>query len=236
MSLDPMQNGPAHQDGQSGQGATGGQGGDFDYQRAYSELRPEYTRTTQALSEYEQLFQALSDPDTQAEALAALGLELASEAGPQGTSDDEFVDPLEQELEALRAQVSELSSARELEVRAAEEAQTVQMRDDYIGEYLTYLEKEVARREFDEREEEVLGNLAIAMTGEDGIPNVQGAFERLYGSEGVLELQRQQWIDSKRGAYSAPLGSSIPADQRPQTKSERVAYIDERMRALEDQR
>ena len=235
MSLDPTQNGPDHTDGQSGQGATGGQGGDFDYQRAYSELRPEYTRTTQALSEYEQLFAALSDPETQAEALSALGLELA-ETGSQGTGDDDFVDPLEQELEALRAQVTELSSARELEVQAAEEAQTIAMRDDYIGEYLTYLEKEVARRQFDEREEEVLGNLAIAMTGEDGIPDVQGAFERRYGDQGVLELQRQHWIDSKRGAFSAPLGSSIPADKRPQTRGDRVAYIDERMRALEDQR
>ena len=233
MSLDPTQNGPDHTDGQSGQGATGGQGGDFDYQRAYSELRPEYTRTTQALSEYEQLFAALSDPETQAEALSALGLELA-ETGSQGTGDDDFVDPLEQELEALRAQVTELSSARELEVQAAEEAQTIAMRDDYIGEYLTYLERQ-SGDSFSEREEEVLGNLAIAMTGEDGIPDVQGAYERIYGEQGVLESRRQSWIDNKRGALSAPLGTAIPADKRPQTRSDRVAYIDERMRAIEQQ-
>lgn len=98
---------------------------DFDFAHAYNELRPEYTRTTQelgkareSLSEYESWMQALADPSTQAEALAALGFEV--DTGSGAAPDDEFVDPLEQELEQLRAQVSELQGARELEAGQAE--------------------------------------------------------------------------------------------------------------------
>lgn len=242
MSLDPTQNAPGSV-GQGGQDSAqgSGQGGDFDYQRGYEQLRPEYTRATQelastreALTEYEQLFSALSDPETAAEALAALGLELAGE-GPQGTGDDDFVDPLEQEVGSLKSEVAELRSARERERQAAEEAETIELRDDYIGQYMDYLERETGTT-FSEREEEVLGNLAIAMADEQGLPDVQGAYDRIYGQEGVVEQRRQAWIDSKRGAFAAPLGTQIPADRKPQTRAERVQYMDERMRAFEDDR
>ena len=69
---------------------------------------------------------------------------------------------------------------------------------------------------FSQREEEALGNLAISMETDKGVPDVQAAYELIYGGEGVLETNRTRWIDSKRGAFSAPLGSTIPADQKPQ--------------------
>lgn len=79
----------------------------------------------------------------------------------------------------------------------------------------------------------MLGNLAIAMENEQGVPDVQGAFDALYGNDGVLETNRGRWIDSKQSAFAAPLGSPIPQDRKPSNSRERVAFIDERARALD---
>jgi hypothetical protein len=235
---------PAPQQGTSGQEQAGQQGGQFDFERGYNELRPEFTRTTQELSstrsrlsEYEQLFAALhdSDPEVQRSAMEALGL--ATDTGSPGSAPagtDEFVDPLEQEVQQLRSVVDELRSARELEAAEAEEAALTEMRDEYIGEAIGLIESQVNIK-FTEREEEVLGNLAIAMVDEKGMPNVQGAYNILYGEDGVLETNRARWIASKTGAAMPPMGTTIPADQKPTTKAQRIAYVDERMRAIDQQ-
>jgi len=238
MTLDP--NSPAPTDGTSG--ASDGQ--PFDFQRGYEQLRPEFTRATQELStyrdrltEYEQLFDSLhdKDPEVQAAAYEALGLELVTGSPESKPADpDGFVDPLEEELRELRGVVDELRSARELEAAEAEDAQRVELRDEYIGDAIGFIEDNL-KVKFDEREETALGNLAISME-KDGVPDVQGAYNLLYGENGVLELNRAKWIASKTGAGAPPLGTSIPADQRPQNKNERISYIDERMRALNDQR
>lgn len=232
---------PAPNSGTSEQNPAGN-GQEFDYQRSYNELRPEFTRATQELSsannrlsEYEQLFEALhdSDPEVQAAAMEALGLEMDTGSPAGGAGHEEFVDPLEQELRETRAIVDELRSARELEAREAEAASLVGMRDEYIGEAIGFIEQNL-KQQFSQREEEALGNLAIAME-KDGVPDVQGAYQLLYGEQGVLETNRERWISSKTGAYGAPLGTSIPADQRPATKADRISYIDERMRAIDSQ-
>lgn len=221
-------------DGQGAQEVVTQQGPDFE--RSYNELRPAYTQATQRLSEYEGLFAALHDPDpeVQAEALELLGLEPYEETGGPADEPDEFDDPLEKEVQELRDTVSELRERAELEANQANEDETMELRDDYIGEAITYIESSTNQK-FSESEEEILGNLAIAMADEDNVPDVQGAYQRLYGEEGFLETRRQQWIDSKTGAAMPPLGRTIPADKKPQTAEERVNYMDERWRQLEDQ-
>lgn len=207
----------------------------FNFEEGYNQLRPEYTRTTQQLSEtqqrlseYEDFLAAISDPETQAEALASLGFEMETGAAPV---EDELSDPLEAEVQYLRTVVEDLKQGRELEAATQEEQQLLELRDDFIGEALGFIEQQASVK-FDAKDEEVLGNLAIAMTDDDGVPDVQGAYNALYGGEGLLERQRSQWIDSKMGAYTAPLGTSIPADKRPTTRAERVDYLDRRLTAL----
>lgn len=215
---------------ENGQGNT--EGNPFDYERGYNELRPEFTRVTQEaaelrgnLTEFEQFFEALSDPEMQRDALAALGIELG--AGPSTENPDEFVDPLEQRIDQLSGVVNDLKTQRELEAEAEAESEIIAMRDDFIDESISFIEEQTNRK-FTQKQESVLGNLAIAMAGDDGVPDVSGAYNTLYGNEGLLEEERTRWIDSKR-AFSAPLGSAIPADQKPKTAAERVAYIDERL-------
>lgn len=207
----------------------------FNFEQGYNQLRPEYTRTTQELSaaqerlsDYDAFMEALSDPDLRDDALASLGIELETGAAPE----DEFADPLEQEVHYLRSVVDELRQGRELEAATQEEQATLDMRDNFIGESISFIEQ-ASEMKFDEHDEEVLGNLAIAMSGEDGVPDVQGAFNALYGEKGLLERQRQQWIDSKTGAYTAPLGQSIPADKRPTNRAERIDFVDRRLQALD---
>jgi hypothetical protein len=226
-----ISNTPAPDDGQAG-----GEGRQsFDFEQGYNQLRPEYTRTTQQLSEaqqrlsdYEAFMEAVSDPETQAEALASLGFEMDTGAAPE----DEFEDPLEQEVQYLRAAVDELRQGRELEAATQEEQAVLDARDDYIGQTLDYIES-ARNMQFTPHDEEVLGNLAIAMSDDEGVPDVQGAFNALYGEEGLLERQRQQWIDSKMGAYTAPLGTTIPADKRPTSRAERIDFVDRRLQALD---
>ena len=222
----------------------------FDFERGYNELRPEFTRATQELSstrerlsEYEQLFEALhdSDPEVQAAAMNALGLELDTGSPGSKPDDAEFVDPLEREVQELRGIVSELRSARELEASERESQQLSELRDEFIGESIGVIENNLKSQfgadfRFKDSEEEVLGNLAIAMADTNGVPDVQGAFNALYGDQGVLETNRQRWIASKTGAAVPPAGTSIPADQKPKTRAERIAYIDERVAAMEQNR
>lgn len=234
------------QDPTPGDGTSGHQeDNSFDFERGYNQLRPEFTRVTQELgstrdrlSEYEQLFEALHDPDPEVQnaAMEALGLELdtGSPGSKPAAADDDFVDPLEEELQRLRGTVDELRSARELEASERENQKLDELRDQFIDESLDYIEDQL-KVKFSDREAEALGNLAIAMSDDEDVPDVQGAYTLLYGEEGVLETNRKRWIDSKTGAAQAPLGTSIPADKKPQSKSDRIAYIDERMRALDQQ-
>lgn len=234
-------------DGQGAPESTGtpgdGQGQEFDYRQGYDQLRPKFTQTTQELSqaqasltEYEDLFEALHDPDRQAEALAVLGFEPAAEGAPQGADADldEFVDPLEAEIKELRGTVDELRSQREQEAEQNEREELLGMRDDYIGQAISFIEEQTGRK-FSEKQERVLGNLAIANETDDGVPDVQTAYNLLYGEDGVVELERSNWIDTKTGAFAAPGGRSAEL-KKPETASERASYIDERMAQLDRQR
>lgn len=218
----------------------------FDFERSYNELRPEYTRTTQelsttreALSEYEQLFEALHDPDpeTQAAAIAALGLEL--DTGSPDPAVDEFADPLEKELQELRGVVDELRSARELETAQQETDRLDDLRNEFIGDAIGLIEDGLKptygdKFSFSLKEEKVLGDLSIQMADERGVPDVEGAYQLLYGDgDSFLETNRQRWIASKTGAFTPPAGTTIPAEQRPKTARERAAYIDQRIAAQE---
>lgn len=227
------------QEGAPGNGQGANEGETFDYQRGYNELRPEYTRTTQELAsmrdkvqDFEQLFDGLHDPDpeVQAAAMAALGLELEQ----QKVDPNVVVDPLERELAELRGQVAHLQSRTAQEDAARQEQTISELRDDYIGEAIGVIEGSLNLK-FNDREEEALGNLAIAMVNEQGIPDVQGAYNLLYGEQGAFDAVRQREIDLRLGAGRPPFGTSIPADRKPKTSSERVNYVDERIRALEQQ-
>lgn len=236
--------GGAGQEGQQ-EGAPGGAGQGFDFERSYNEIRPAYTRatqelaaTTERLSAFEDLFTQLHDPDPEVQqaAMDALGFELdtGQPTGPAADDPEEWVDPLEAKIEELEAFKADVLSRQELEATTEAESELLELRDDYIGVEMDALE-EFRGEPLTEVEEEVLGNLAIAMETEDGLPDVRGAYQRLYGEQGLLETNRSRWIETKRAAAAAPFGVSIPADRKPQTERERAAYFDQRVADMEAQ-
>lgn len=211
--------------------------------RSYQELRPRWTQDTQRLSEYEQLFEALQDPETQAEALGALGFEMETGAQPgEGKEADlsEWDDPLEKEIQELKGTVDELRSQRELEAEQSEEAELIELRDEYVGEAITHVENGLKEQNpnfkgFTTEDEVVLGNLAIAMERDDGVPDVEGAFNALYGKDSVVERAFATRIARKQGAPQAPGGKSAPAFKKPETPRERAQLFDERLAAMESE-
>lgn len=225
-----------------------GQEGEHDldwYKSQYEQLRPEFTRATQARSEaeerasqYESLFESLSDPEQAPEILRELGYEMDTGEEPEGqVPDDEvdFRDPLEEQVRELQELANFIQAEREQEAQSAEEAEILDLRDEYIDNALDYIRTQPGTPDFTDDETEILGNLAVAMADQDGVPDVVGAFNRLYGDQGILETNRERWISTKNGAIPAPLGASGSSEQRPTNRQERVAYLDARMRALEAQ-
>lgn len=221
-----------------------GSGQGFDFERAYREIQPEFTRRSQRLSEYEGLLAGLHDPDPEVQRAAAdyLGIELVPEdtgtpaapAAPGTSDEDEWVDPLEGRVSELAEQVKALVEQGQQEATSKQEADWLAKRDDYIDANLENIEAQIGRQ-LSDREDQVIGNLAIAMADEDDVPDVIGAFESIYGGEGVLEQARSQWIESKTSASQAPSLSTLPADKRPKTPAERIDYIDRRWRDMQDQ-
>lgn len=212
-------------------------------EQSYNELRPRWTQDTQRLSEYEQLFEALQDPETQAEALEALGFEMETGAQPGESKDadlSEWDDPLEKEIQELKGTVNELRSQRELEAEQREEQELMELRDEYLSEAITQIESGLKEQNpnfkgFDTEDEVVLGNLAIQMEREDGVPDVEAAYNALYGKNSVVERAFATRVAKRQGVPQAPGGKTAPAFKKPTTGRERAQLFDERLRAMEEE-
>jgi DNA repair exonuclease SbcCD ATPase subunit len=249
MSDVPAGTAPAPDPGQGGgpeggSPAAPGQEHDLEwYKSQYEQLHPEFTRRSQALSEaeqraqqYEDLFEALNDPEQAPDILKELGYDLGeAESKPEGQDPDEFEDPLEGKVAELEKVITQLQSEREEQAQSKEEEAALNARDEDIDQAITYIQGQEGVPELTEDEQAVLGNLAIAMVDEEGVPDVLGAYNRLYGEGGLLETNRKRWIDTKTGALTAPLGHGDTSEKRPTNRKERVAYIDARLRALDEQ-
>lgn len=97
-----------------------------DWQKRYSDLHPEYTRATQALSQREQeaaAWQALAtsdDPEYRQQAADFLGVQLEED---DEDTPDEFEDPTAKELALTRKELQELKEWRQEQEAAAQVAQ-----------------------------------------------------------------------------------------------------------------
>lgn len=215
-------------------------GGGFDFEDGYNKLHPEYTRKTQelatireTLTEYEQIFDALNDPETREQALRLLGGEQGGgpQAAPQKAPDEEFVDPLEQRLDEFEKRFGSVEQRIAREDEEAEQAKRDKARNEFIGSAIGIIEKSLSQDgrpfKFTDKEDTTLGNLAIAMAGSDEVPDVEGAYNVLYGEDGLRETWRTQWIDTKRNAPFAPLGSNPSAVKKPTNARERIAYMNQ---------
>lgn len=194
---------------------------DTDWQERYANLQPEYTRATQRLS---QIDENLRDPDRLREFLASeYGYEF--EESEQDTYDDEYVDPVDQ----LQARLDALENERQQERAELERLERIDRENAEVSRAIdTIADKEDV--ELLEEDKNLLGNLALLMRDDKGKPNVEAAYEQLYG--GFLNRHKQSWVGTKKTPKvrsGAPAAQSIDLDNR----ETRRAYMTRKLIELE---
>lgn len=171
-------------------------------EQAYKQLQGDYTRKRQADSQaareaqeraeqYDQLFQALQNPETQAEALAALGFDLEDGAQEPGQEPD----PTEQmlsEWEQFKSQQAEQQQVAELDALE-------QQLNAEITEQAKHLGLNDAQHEW------IFDRMLAIPPKDDGSPDVGQAVKDF---EELAQWAQEKYVNSKREAAQAPAGSS----------------------------
>lgn len=170
------------------------------------EMQAAFTRKTQALASQRQaneeaqeaieLQRLLRDPNTQAQALARLGFDLADE-------EQEELDPDEE----LRQKVALLEAERAREHEMAQLTQREQETLAYMGDQLEIIEGREGR-EFSDEESEAIASIALANPDQQGRPDVERAFKLL---SGIWDAQ----LAARRERKTAPRvpGNGSPASR-----------------------
>jgi hypothetical protein len=200
---------------------------EVDWQKRYADLQPEYTRTTQELSElrrerelYDMLI-STDDPDTRREVAQQLGyvLEESDEPQPPGEGEDPWaardarLDRIEQAL--TQRQQAEQDAQRAVEVRTA-----VDERLDQLG-----LAKE--------DQDWVLAYAINALPAtDDGMPDVGRAAQVFEERE---TARQKAWAKSKQAPHIAPNGQSATEVPNLDDRQQRWEYMYRRMNANEQQ-
>jgi hypothetical protein len=189
---------------------------EVDWAKRYSDLQPEYTRTTQELStlrQREDAYKALlysDDPDTRQQAAQALGIELA-EDGADDTQYDDPTDALRAELEQLKQTVSGDLTARQqqeqiasLEAAAESSMDTLQVpKDEAVRDWL------VSRA------------VALPPT-EHGTLDIEQAWKQ-FGA--LMDAQKKTWANTKRTHAFAPGGGEGTQAPDLSTHAGRVQHM-----------
>lgn len=204
---------------------------DTDWQKRYSDLQPEYTRTTQRVSELEnreQWFNVLvtaEDADTRRQAAEALGYDIPDEV--EDVEPAEYDDPYDE----LRAELNELRDWRDQTTQSAQEQQQGELITALTSERLSAIEGLAS-----EDQDMVLAYAinALPPVREPGIPvplpDVRGAFEYFQ----ARELERQKsWASTKRAPYVSPGGR--PANEVPDPGTGHNARMNRAMQAVHEE-
>lgn len=173
-----------------------------DYEQRYNNLRPDYDRKSQRLAELE----------TEREQW------LEDQQGQDEYEDDDYVDPYNDRLDRLET----LYAQREQETLQwqAEEQETA-----YVNNEIGRLETEQSE-EFTDEEWETIGILSERYRREDGSPDVDRAFEHLFGK--IVKPRREKYVSTKKApkVQSGPPAAEIPDLD---TSTKRAEYMDQRM-------
>jgi hypothetical protein len=168
----------------------------IDYKQRYEDLRPEFDRRNELLADIE----GRNGPDRQARALQEHArIELEDEEAQAELEDDEFELPPDpgEEIAQIRQELAERDEA-------SEQAEFNDLEDRYIEATLGDLEgKENLKLTDDEKA--LVRNYGLNNRDEfDGKPDLEGGFAALKAS---LEADRKRYMESKRNAVLAPVGT-----------------------------
>lgn len=186
----------------------------IDWQKRYEDLRPEYDRTTQRASQYEQLVNALrdGDPDTRAEAARLLDLEFVTEE-----NDGSFEDPSDEALTRVAALEAQLAAQRDEQQSQA-----------HLAHVETAVETQLDSIDgLDEGDKDWIVSRAISMPPtSDGLPDIQAAHQELVARD---EARLKQWAATKRAPSFSPGGQAGTQTPNLDNEAERVAWMTQRL-------
>lgn len=202
---------------------------DEPLQQRYKQMQADYTRKTQQLAqqrrELEQQYQLIEalqsdDPELQAQALEALGLEFADDPDPFDPGLEEEPDPIEEvmsEVEALKAE------------REAERAR--QQAEQHLRQISEHMERQFAEiqkrdgRQLSEKEKvavSVLAGFVIDPDPETGLPDLNAAHEWLTG---LRDEWQKGYVESKQAARPASSGQPGSPSFNFDDENERINRI-----------
>lgn len=195
------------------------------FEQKYNELRSGFTQKTQEFGEtrreaeqLRQLRDALSNPQVAPAVLAQLGYDERKILDMYGYQPEEEPED-EPDLYDRLARVEGQLTAREQAEQQAQQAEAV---TDYISGEIEKLEQKAAR-EFSAEEHQLIDAYARAYA-QNGVPNVEGAYQLL---SGITDSRQKQWIESKK--TGRPPGGGKPAsrtvDLSKETPEERRARM-----------
>lgn len=201
---------------------------------AYKQMRDAFSQKTQSLAEQRreaqealELQAALRDPDKQAEALARLGFDFEGEDDDPQYDDDDPVSQLAREFQEFREAYNQ---ERQTAEQTAQQQALEQAEHAYIVDGLQTLQTKTGR-EFSEEELDTIGLLSERLRDEEGFPDVDAAYERIYAT--VLPNERKRW-ESQKKSPQAPRGSAASEVPDLTTEQGRVDYMAARLAETAD--
>lgn len=200
---------------------------------AYKQMRDAFSQKTQTAAEERkqarealEVYEALQDPDRQADILSRFGFEV------DGADDDEF--EYDDPQEALEQRIAALEAERQQHQQSAQEREYEEAEVGFVSNQLSELAKRTGR-EFSDEEIQLLGDLSRTdgFRDPDGAPNVDLAYERIYAD--VLSKERERWVGSKQSPQ-APSGSSAVEVPDLDNERERQEYLAHKLDEIEASR
>lgn len=199
-----------------------------EWQGKYTQTRQaEKQEIAEAHREAEQLRQfrdALSNPQVAPAVLAQLGYDERKILDMYGYQAEQE----EQEEPDLYEQVARLEGKLTAREQAETQAQQAEAVTDFISGEIEKLEKK-EDREFDGEEHQLLDAYARAYA-QNGVPNVEGAYQLL---SGIVDSRQKQWIESKK--TSRPPGGGKPGSRTVDLSKESEEDFTDRVAAAVDQ-
>jgi len=192
-----------------------------DWEKDYKELQSWATRVAQENKDYTELSQALQDPEHPrfGEALQRFNLE-----APEPEQDPtEYVDPYDQRIAQLEAKLSQA----EQQAQAAQEQAKI---DNALFEGLNSVQSEIGR-DLEEKEIDLLASYAVMNPQEDGLPNVQAAWDLYHG---LIDQQTAQVFKNRKNTPK-PAAGGVETGKQPDlsTHANKLNYAIERLTALD---
>jgi hypothetical protein len=208
------------------------------YEKRYNDLRPQFDRTTQELSEIKQQQQlyeialTTTDPDTQRQALQQLGYDVPDEVEdvePAEWTDDE--DPLAD----VRQELAELKQWRDQNQSQAQEAAGFEFLMGHINNEVERLGMD----KLDEATRQLVLSQALASPGvpappgapHDELPNVEAAWKQF---QAWRDEEQKRWAKTKSSAPYVPPGG-LPANEVPDPGTGHNSRMNRAMRSLQEQ-